>query len=265
MNRISKHISDVQMQLMQAEDHSTASLFHEQTKARPNMVLTSPTQFDPALLPEFSRRAYKEYRLTSKIPLPEAEPLPVSLDSLILKRRTVRAFTDQAVMLEKVAAQLTLSYRIIKSEAPKRAVPSGGALYPLEIYISSLNIDGISQGLYHYHPAFHALERLSDEPPLPSLQHSIIPETLPTGAAYIFCICGILPRNRFKYGELGYRLMLLEAGHLAQNILLVAEAQGLGGLPVCGFYDDRMHDYLEVDGIDEVCLYLLVIGHPSPS
>jgi nitroreductase len=56
--------------------------------------------------------------------------------------------------------------------------------------------------------------------------------------------------------------MLLEAGHLAQNILLVAQAQGLAGQPVCGFYDDRMHDYLEVDGVDEVCLYLLVIGRP---
>jgi SagB-type dehydrogenase family enzyme len=72
-----------------------------------------------------------------------------------------------------------------------------------------------------------------------------------------------MPRNQFKYAELGYRLMVLEAGHLAQNILLVAQAQGLGTLPVCGFYDDRMHDFLEIDGVDEVCLYLLVIGHPN--
>ena len=138
-------------------------------------------------------------------------------------------------------------------------------MYPLELYISALNISGIEQGLYHYHPAYHALELLSDTPPAPDLERSLLSGSLPTGTAYVFCICGVTPRNRFKYGELGYRLMLLEAGHLAQNILLVAEAQGLSGLPVCGFYDDLMHDYLEVDGIDELCLYLLMIGHPSTS
>lgn len=263
MNQVASHLAYVQMELMQTQAWSAAALFHEQSKRQPHLLPPLLTHFDPKLLPDFSRRAFKEYALLPRIQLPEAQPLPVSLDRLIRERRTVRAFTNQAVMLEKTAVQLALSYQMIKSEMPKRPVPSGGGLYPLELYIASLNIEGIDQGLYHYHPAHHALEMLSNEPPLPSLEHSFMPGSLPAGAAYVLCICGILPRNRFKYGEVGYRLMLLEAGHLAQNVLLVAEAQGLGALPFCGFYDDRMHDYLQVDGIDEVCLYLLIIGHPE--
>jgi SagB-type dehydrogenase family enzyme len=260
MNQIVRQFEHIQTQLAQKESH--ASLFHEQSKTRPNVLFAPPVNFDPALLPDFSRRAFKEYRLAPRISLPEAQPLPVSLDKLIRQRRTIRRFTNVAVTLEETAGQLALSYRVTKPGSPHRPVPSGGALYPLEIYLSSLNIEGLDQGLFHYHPVYHALECLSPEPPLSTLQHIFLPDTLPPGAAYVICICGVLPRNQFKYGELGYRLMLLEAGHLAQNILLVAQAQSLAGQPVCGFYDDRMHDYLEVDGVDEVCLYLLVIGRP---
>jgi SagB-type dehydrogenase family enzyme len=264
MNRSAQQINYVQEQLAR-ETTSVASLFHEQSKARPNMMFSSPASVKPDFLPDFSRHAFKEYRFAPRTILPEAQSLPISLDRLILKRRSIRTFANQAVTLEKLATQLALSYRIIETEIPKRPVPSGGALYPLELYMAALNVNDIDQGLYHYHPAHHALELLSDKPPRPALEYTLLPDTLPVGAAYVFCICGVLPRNRFKYGELGYRLMLLEAGHLAQNILLVAEAQGLGGLPLCGFYDDRMHDYLVVDGIDEVCLYLLIIGHPASS
>ena len=263
MNPVIKHLNDVQMALMQPEKESVASLFHEQSKIQPHVQFIPPTSFDPALLPEISQRAFKEYRLAPQIALPEPRPLPGSLDSLILKRRTVRDFTNRAVMLEEMATQLALSYRILKSDSFKRPVPSGGAMYPLELYVSSVNVAGLDEGLYHYHPAHHALEILSTERPWPALQHGVVHGNLAPDTAYVFFICGILPRNRFKYGERGYRLMLLEAGHLAQNILLVAEAQGLGGFPVCGFYDDRLHDYLEVDGIDEVCLYLLLLGHPN--
>jgi SagB-type dehydrogenase family enzyme len=263
MSQFAGQFDYIQTQLRQTE--SQASLFHEQSKTRPNVLYTPPVQFDPAVLPDFSRSAFKEYRLAPRISLPETEPIPVSLDRLILQRRSVRRFTNETVRLEEAAAQLALSYRVKKTEPPYRPVPSGGALFPLELYLASVNMEGLDQGLYHYHPAYHELERLSAEPPLPALRHSLLPDTLPAGAAYIFCICGVLPRNRFKYGELGYRLMLLEAGHLAQNILLVAEAQRLGGMPVCGFYDDRMHDFLEVDGVDEVCLYLLIIGRPHLS
>lgn len=264
MSQLNRQFSYVQAQLTQ-NTSSVASLFHEQSKTQPNALHSSPIPFDPGSLPAFSRYAFKEYRLASRIALPEPQTIPVSLDQLILKRRSTRTFTNQAVMLEQVASQLALSYRIIKSTTPKRPTPSGGALYPLELYISALNISGIEQGLYHYHPAHHALELLSDMPPTPALEGALLSGSLPTGTAYVFCICGVISRNRFKYGELGYRLMLLEAGHLAQNILLVAEAQGLSGLPVCGFYDDLMHNYLEVDGIDELCLYLLMIGHPLAS
>ncbi|MEM7331983.1 MAG: SagB/ThcOx family dehydrogenase [Chloroflexota bacterium] len=262
MDQISKNLDKLQMDFAQMNGELMSSLFHEQTKRFPNALASSPVSYDLDLLPECSRRAFKSYPSTSKVFLPEPQALPVHLDQLALRRKSVRAFSGQPALLEQVATQLSLSYRI-KKEAATRPIPSGGALYPLELYVTSLNIQETDAGLYHYHPALHALELLSDDPPFPRLQQCLLPGSLPEGTAYIFCICGVLPRNSFKYGELGYRLMLLEAGHLAQNILLVATAQNLAAIPICGFYDDRMHDYLEVDGLDELCLYLIMVGQPN--
>ena len=87
---------------------------------------------------------------------------------------------------------------------------------------------------------------------------------LASTAAAALCICGVFPRTSEKYGDFGYRLMLLEAGHLAQNALLASEALGLKSFPYCGFYDDLVHDYLRVDGTREFCLYMLWFGQSDP-
>ena len=67
-------------------------------------------------------------------------------------------------------------------------------------------------------------------------------------------------RSRFKYGARSYRFSLLEAGHVAQNFLLAAEALGLAATPVGGFYDDRVDQFVGVDGLFESSLYLLPAG-----
>ena len=67
-------------------------------------------------------------------------------------------------------------------------------------------------------------------------------------------------RSRFKYGQRGYRFALLEAGHLAQNVLLAAEALDLGAAPIGGFYDRQLAEFLEIDGVNEGPLYVIPIG-----
>lgn len=273
VERLYERINGVQAYLTRSAGPSLASLFHEQTKRRPYSRYEPPAPYPPDLLADFSRSAFKEYRLAARIPLPPAEELPGSLNRLILERRTSRVFTGQALPLQAVGTLLALSYQILGADLlharsphiPKRPVPSGGALYPLEIYLAALEGVDFPAGRYHYHPAQHALEILDAEVAETTLRQCFPLDTFPPGARLVIGICGVMPRNRFKYGELGYRLMLLEAGHLAQNLLLVAQALGLGCMPCCGFYDDRLHDYLAIDGVDEVGLYLLPIGYPASS
>jgi SagB-type dehydrogenase family enzyme len=83
------------------------------------------------------------------------------------------------------------------------------------------------------------------------------------GAAAVIVVSAVFWRSRFKYGLRGYRFVLLEAGHVAQNILLAAAALGLAAVPLGGFYDRRVDELLGVNGVDESALYLLCVGLPE--
>jgi nitroreductase len=53
----------------------------------------------------------------------------------------------------------------------------------------------------------------------------------------------------------------MEAGHVAQNLLLAAAALRLAAVPVGGFYDRAVDAVLGVDGIYEASLYVVSVGH----
>jgi nitroreductase len=53
----------------------------------------------------------------------------------------------------------------------------------------------------------------------------------------------------------------LEAGHVAQKILLQAVALGLGGVPIGAFQDEQVQKVLSLPR-DHQPLYLIPIGHP---
>jgi SagB-type dehydrogenase family enzyme len=65
---------------------------------------------------------------------------------------------------------------------------------------------------------------------------------------------------RSKYGERAYRFVLLEAGHIAQNMLLVGECLGHGTLPLGGYVDDQINDLVGVDGCDRAVVYGVLLG-----
>ena len=69
-----------------------------------------------------------------------------------------------------------------------------------------------------------------------------------------------LPRVQAKYGERGYRFVLQESGHIAQNLSLASAALGLAAACVGGFFDDAMNLLIGVDGEREVALYAILIG-----
>lgn len=64
-----------------------------------------------------------------------------------------------------------------------------------------------------------------------------------------------------KYGPRGYRYVLEEAGHLSQNLMLVAAATELGSLPIGGFRDQLLNELLTVDGVNEAAVYGTILGH----
>ncbi len=107
-----------------------------------------------------------------------------------------------------------------------RAVPSAGALYPLDLYVLVEGIDGLKDGLYYYHPRAHALVYRTDLPIRDRLRQALlIPDQ--ASAPLLFILCATWDRTAWKYQDRAWRYVLLDGGHLLNHLTLVAAALGL--------------------------------------
>jgi SagB-type dehydrogenase family enzyme len=84
-------------------------------------------------------------------------------------------------------------------------------------------------------------------------------------SSLIILITAVFERSTIKYGDRGYRFALLEAGHVAQNINLVANALGLGSINLGGYFDRRADDFLGIDGLTHSTIYMAGIGAKTDS
>jgi SagB-type dehydrogenase family enzyme len=83
-----------------------------------------------------------------------------------------------------------------------------------------------------------------------------------TAAPVLIVLSAVWHRNMTKYGERGYRYMLLEAGHLMQNIILCAMQHGLASCNMGGFFDIELGDLLQLRSDEETAVYACALGTP---
>jgi SagB-type dehydrogenase family enzyme len=254
-------------------EESIAELYHESTKLRPHAGVASDLLPAKDYAVEEIRamtNAYKRYGIHPHIPLPELEQLAgggPSFDDVISARRTIRSFADVTLDLPTLAKLLRQTYGLTGSApAPGgarfelRTAPSAGALYPAEVYLGVRRVEGLDPGIYHYEVPSSSLALLRTGDPTAGLYEICCWQAYAREAAVVFLISGVLERPRRKYGERGYRYMLLDTGHLAQNLCLSATALGLAATTTCGFFDDPANDLLGLDGLEEVVLYVAFVG-----
>lgn len=215
-------------------------------------------------------RSVKEHLHLPSVALPAPQYSDMALGEVVVERRSRRELEPGPVSLQDLSTMLHAGYGVTReADTPEgkqrlRAVPSGGALYPLEIYPVARDVEGLAAGLYHYHPFRHALEVLREEDTTDALHRIMFspPEVpdIPATCAVAFFIVGIFWRSRFKYGMRGLRWVLIEAGHIGQNMLLAAESLGLGAIPWGGFWDRKVDAFLGIDGVNESVVYCLAAG-----
>ncbi len=67
-------------------------------------------------------------------------------------------------------------------------------------------------------------------------------------------------RTKWRYSQRAYRYIHLDAGHVCQNLYLVAEAIGCGVCAIAAFDDDQVNAILELEGKDMFAIYLASLG-----
>jgi len=191
---------------------------------------------------------------------------------LLIQRRSHRNFDENyKISLFEISNLLYQSYGVtertkisgfnVEGHIGFRNVPSGGGLYPLEIYIVLFN-SHIENGLYHYRPDTNAIEFLKQGDFADELNKIIQAEPYVNmkSASCIVLTTGIIERLIIKYGDRGYRFLMQEVGFISQTISLLAESLELGSCMLGGYNDDKVNEFIGIDGVFETINNVIVIG-----
>jgi SagB-type dehydrogenase family enzyme len=178
-----------------------------------------------------------------------------SLSHTIEHRRSLREF-DGLALEEADLAQLFWSGQGITDADGLRAAPSAERTYPIELYAA------VPEDILHYLPVEHAVEsRPYDGDLRCDLMMAALGQPSIAAAGAIFVIVAVMERARHRFGALGERFTMLEAGHVAQNLLLQATALGLRCTPVGNLDDISVQRILGLPS-HELPVYLVAVGGP---
>ncbi len=194
------------------------------------------------------------------LPPPEWERLG-PLGVAITRRRSLRRFSPSPIPAHDLSLLLASAYGVTSPRGGLRAVPSGGSTYPLELYVVGGETTLGGAGVFRYLPREHALERARKGDLRAALARAAHRQPFVAQAPLSVLLAADYPRITESYGRRGLRYALLEAGHVAQNLLLAATGLGMGGVPVGAFDEDAVHALL---GIPQEPVYLVPVGFPLP-
>ncbi len=218
-----------------------------------------------ALFAQAQPETYKRYPQAPKVKLePPQKDGGMPIWQAINLRRSVRSFSGTP--LKKAAlSQLLWSSQGITMESMGyefRAVPSAGALYPVETYLVIHNVEEIDPGTYHYGVEKHELEQLKPGDFRNEAARAALDQDMAFSANVVFTWTAVFARSKWKYRQRAYRYVYLDAGHIAQNVALAAVSLGLGTCQIAALYDEEVNSLLDIDGEEESVLYMTVVGRP---
>jgi SagB-type dehydrogenase family enzyme len=201
---------------------------------------------------------YKEYPRFETVGLPAVAQEDVSLERAWSARQSEREFGPEKLSLGDVSSMLG-ACRVVdhQREVERRTYPSAGARFPIEMYLMAFRVDGLEPGCYHYRVRTHELEVLWPADLESKTAELVSPFITNPSAAIV--MTSVISRAEVKYGYKAYPFSYLEAGHMAQNILLASAGRGIGTCPIGGFVDTAIVELLDLTG-DEIPVYVIAAG-----
>ena len=204
----------------------------------------------------------------SRIDLPkDFSTLDIEKDFLkiINKRKSHRVYTDQAISLTELSYLLWCTQGVKeirgKSYATLRTVPSGGARHPFECYMAIRKVEGLEEGLYHYLPMSHQLEYLGKLEDIKAfISESLCEQTWAEKASVVFYYSCVFYRAEWRYGIWAHGPVLMDAGHVTENLYLASESIGLGGCAIAAVEPEPSNKAFGLDGEEESIFYAMPVG-----
>ncbi len=185
--------------------------------------------------------------------------------TLLQERRSHRIYKDEVLTLEQLSFLLWSTQGVKATRgnnyATIRPVPSAGARHAFETYLAVFRVEGLENGIYHYLPEEHAIEFVAAVEELEkSVSDSLCEQQWAGKAAAVFFYSAVPYRSEWRYGIEAHKLMLLDAGHVVQNLYLSCHAIGCGTCAIAAFDQAKVDGLLELDEDDEYVIYAAPVG-----
>ncbi len=190
----------------------------------------------------------------------------IPLFKAISQRKSRRDFMEKPLSMDELTFLLWAVQGIRNPTDPNarsnlRTVPSAGGRHPFETYIAALNVDGLAKGIYRYLPIDHCLVQLRlDENLGEKLTDGALGQGFCGRSAATFIWSAIPYRTEWRYDLAAYRVILMDIGHVCQNLYLACEGINAGTCAVGAYDQEAMDTLIGVDGKDEFTVYMAPVG-----
>ena len=188
----------------------------------------------------------------------------LSVREAVASRKSRRSFGAGALSLEELSFLLWATQgvrRVASPAAVYRTVPSAGCRHALETYLAVFRVSGLERGLYRYLPIDHGLVALPAPDDLEAaVTRAALGQRFVSRGAVTFLWSTIPARMEWRYGEASYKVIALDAGHVAQNLYLSCAAVGAGTCAVAAYDQMAADALLGLDGEGEFTLYMAPVG-----
>lgn len=201
-------------------------------------------------------RTYPGY---PKVALTRCRPRPLAgLEKALTGRRCVRRMGTELPSKRDLSRLLQFSHGVCEKEG-RGPVPSSGGLQALELYAAVFEPSWLPSGVHHYDRAGHHLSRVVSAAGRKEWVDRVPSMELVDGGALLWIVVGDGARIESKYGDRGGRFLLLEAGHLMQNLCLMSASLGLSTVPLGGALEPEIARLMGLSATDAV-LYVALCG-----
>ena len=188
---------------------------------------------------------------------------------VVNSRRSHRVYTQAPMPLLELSYLLwcTQGVKAIrgKSYATRRTVPCGGARHEFECYLALQNVEGLENGLYHYLPMKHQLEYLGPREDLEDfISRSVCDQSWAARANAVFYYSCVFYRAEWRYGIWAHPVILIDSGHVTENLYLAATSIGMGGCAIAAVDPPIADEAFGLDGVEETIFYAMPVGKIRP-
>ncbi len=188
---------------------------------------------------------------------------------IVNSRKSHRVYAQEPMSLLELSYLLwcTQGVKAVrgKAYATLRTVPSGGARHEFECYLALRNVTGLEDGLYHYLPMKHQIEFLGPKKDLEEfISLSLCEQSWAAKANAVFYYSCVFYRAEWRYGIWAHAPILMDSGHVTENLYLAAASIGLGGCAIAAVDPPVANEAFCLDGVEETVFYAMPVGRIRP-